>query len=130
MNEDLTQMIGKIMSNPEFGNLVNQLKSSGVMGENPTQPEPSAEDLSKKLPQLMGMLTQSGGQLPKQDSEKITKALGSLQKLDNRNCEKLLCALKPYLRNERGEVIDKALSMLKITDLLGVLQQTHPTEPQ
>ena len=30
MNEDFSQMIGKIMANPEFGNLVNQLKSSGL----------------------------------------------------------------------------------------------------
>ena len=72
----------------------------------------------------MGLLTQSGSQIPSADSEKISKALSSLRKLDNRNCEKLLSALKPYLRNERGEVIDKAVSMLKITDILGVLQQT------
>lgn len=124
MNEDLSLVIEKIMSNPEFGNLVNQLKNSGIAEEKRPHSDPTADEITKKLPDLMGLLTQSGSQIPSADSEKISKALSSLRKLDNRNCEKLLSALKPYLRNERGEVIDKAVSMLKITDILGVLQQT------
>ncbi len=127
---DLSQMIGKIMSNPEFGNLVNQLKESGLTENAPSQPssppseEQAKEELSKKLPDLMGMLTQSGLSTDAVDSAKIQKAVGALKKLDNRNCEKLLCALKPYLNSQRGEVIDKAMSMMKVTDILNLIQQT------
>lgn len=128
MNEDLSQMIGKIMSNPEFGNLVNQLKNSELGEKVRTDEMPSADDMAKKIPELMGMLGQSGNANPNPDAVKIEKALGALKKMDNRNCEKLLGALKPYLNSQRGEVIDKAMSMMKITDLLGAIQQTDTKE--
>ena len=130
MNEDLSQMIGKIMSDPAFGNLVTQLKSSGIAEEKAPQKEPSPEEIAGKLPDVVEMLAKSNLNLSGNDSEKIGKALSSLRKLDNRNCEKLLSALKPYLRNERGEIIDKAVSMLKITDILSVLQQTDPDKKE
>ena len=128
MNEDLSQMIGKIMANPEFGNLVNQVKSSGLVEKAQSAEIPSAEDMADKIPALLGMLGQSGAPTSNPDTAKIEKALGALRKMDNRNCEKLLCALKPYLNSQRGEVIDKAMSMMKITDLLGVIQQTDSKE--
>ena len=138
MNEDFSQMIGKIMANPEFGNLVNQLKSSGLTDGkneeavpaavvqdtgNPTPP--AADEIAQKLPELMSLIGQSGEIAQSADAAKIQKALGTLRKLDNRNCEKLLAALKPYLNSQRGEVIDKAMSMMKLTDLLGVIGQTN-----
>lgn len=135
MNDDLSQMIGKIMANPEFGSLVNQLKNTELSSENtegkknaPSPAEVDPAEVAKKIPDLMGMLNQT--KIPPSDSAKIEKALGTLKKMDNRNCEKLLSALKPYLRSERGEIIDKAVSMMKITDMLGALQQMDSGEKE
>ncbi len=128
MNEDLSQIIGKIMSNPEFGNLVNSLKESGIAEQvsSPAKGTPSEQEaggIPQNLPQIAEALTKSGLSADTVDSAKIEKAVNAFRKLDNRNCEKLLCALKPYLNSQRGEVIDKAMSMMKVTDILTLLQQ-------
>lgn len=143
MNGDLSQIVNKIMSNPEFGNLVNELKNSDLAAGSSGGKEVSADDIMKKLPDVMGMLgmNASGKEahndtedqatpvsaVPQSiDSEKIEKAVKALKKMDNQKCEKLLGALKPYLSRERGEVIDKAVSVMKITDILGAIQEVNP----
>ena len=143
MNGDLSQIVNKIMSNPEFGNLVNELKNSDLAVGNNSGKEVSTDEIMKKLPEVMGMLgmNSSGKEthadaeeeakpvsaVPQSiDSEKIEKAVKALKKMDNQKCEKLLGALKPYLSRERGEVIDKAMSVMKITDILGAIQEVNP----
>ncbi len=140
MNEDLSQVIGKIMANPEFGNLVTQLKNSGLAETanastapmnstsqaNAEKPQPKdTAAIAEMLPEIMNALHQSGVSPTSGDSANIEKAMSSLKKLDNRNCEKLLAALKPYLNNQRGEVIDKAMSVMKMTDLVALLGSTE-----
>ncbi len=127
MNEDLSQLVGKIMSSPGFGELVNELKQSGVGSAN-GQPDdkvsgspPTTEELSAKLPSILSALGSTGTPSKSIDSGTIDKAMNALRKMDSGNCEKLLCALKPYLNRERGDVIDKAVSVMKITDLLGAM---------
>jgi len=131
MNGDISQIVSKIMSNPEFGNMVKELKSQNPGTTDGPAKEITVDDLMKKLPDIMGKLggapssePQAPVNLPAADAVKIEKALGALKKMDNQKCEKLLCALKPYLNRERGEVIDKAMSVMKITDILGAVQES------
>jgi len=123
VNEDLSQMISKIMSSPGFGNLVNELKQSGAEGasESAEKPAPSPEEMAKKIPELLHSMGADGKTPENADAAKINKAVNALSKMDNKNCEKLLCALKPYLNKERGEVIDKAMNVMKLTDILNLL---------
>lgn len=133
MNDDITKIIGEIMANPGFGSLVNQLKNSTAESSSAPQqnasPSPTSlsPEMAEKIPEILGMLGQSGIRPPSASPDKavIEKALGALKKTDTKNCEKLLSALKPYLRSQRGEVIDKAVSMMKLTDLLGAVSQTQ-----
>lgn len=142
MNGDLNQIVNKIMSNPEFGNLVNELKNSDLAAGNNGGKEISADEVMKKLPEVMGMLGMNPSAQAKEsddaevkaasvvpqniDTEKIDRAVKALKKMDNQKCEKLLGALKPYLSRERGEVINKAMSVMKITDILGAIQEVNP----
>lgn len=162
MNEEINQIVSQIMSNPEFGNLVNELKQSGV-GQNGELP--SAEVLMRQLPAVMEMLGKNGQShaetgtngrlsadresagtsgengrgeteqgekgspaplqeqiLPAEQAVQLDKVMRAVKRMDSQKCEKLLAALKPYLRRERGEVIDKAMSVMKITDILGAMQ--------
>ncbi len=129
MNEDLGNIIGKIMSTPGFGNLVNELKTSGALSEVGGDAKvsadpadlPSPDAMAEKLPALLAALGNGNGGKKSPEGEQIEKAVSALKKMDSKNCEKLLCALKPYLNKERGEVIDKAMSVMKITDLLGTV---------
>lgn len=143
MNEDFSQIVNKILSMPEFGSMVNELKSSTAATEETGKKEISSEEITKKLPEIMEKLglrssseesvkgsrpneTEKSVSLSSADSEKIEKAVKTLKKMDNQKCEKLLGALKPYLSRERGEVIDKAMSVMKITDILGAVQEINP----
>ncbi len=133
MNEDLSRLVGKIMASPGFGELVSELKQSGIGAESPaqgtgstadgaaSQGTPTPEEITARLPSIMAALGSPGNSVKSIDGGAIDKAVRAIQKMDSGNCEKLLCALKPYLNKGRGEVIDKAVSVMKITDLLGAM---------
>ena len=118
-NGDISSIISKIIENPEFAGMVNELR-----GQNVDSAQTSKEMLDK-LPEVMKMVSPMlGGQ---SDGEK--KSNGGQQsapvpvkknggKYDKVRATKLMQALKPYLSHERGEIIDKCVSVMQIGDIV------------
>lgn len=127
-NEDLTSVIEKIIQNPEFAGMVNSMRGESE--------QKNTADISKemmnKLPGVMSMvssmLNSDGEENTKHknsdESKKINSVLSGLNisRHDKDKAEKLLRALRPYLNGNRCEIIDKCVSVMQITDVVGALQ--------
>lgn len=129
--DDLSSMVQKIMQNPEFTNMVKELRGE-MQGQQNDDKQQSGGDKSgdisaemmSKLPEIMSMLSPMLGKLdggesrtasPVQKSEVVPK------KYDKAKAEKLLYAIKPYLSTSRCDIIDKCVSVMQITDVMGAL---------
>lgn len=142
MDGDLSQMIQKIMQNPEFSNMVNELRGemsgdkqsgtseqqSGVSGQR-SNDDITAEMMSK-LPDVMAMVSPLLGKSdsskasdkPHDNSENhLEKGTKGHDKYDKARAEKLLYAIKPYLSQTRCEMIDKCVSVMQLGDIMGAL---------
>jgi len=139
-NTDFSAVIRNIMANPEFAGMVSELR--GENGKKST--EEITGDMMAQLPQILSaaapMLASlsvgdSGDKSPetppvKEDgeedrdnrikTEQHTEILP--KKYDKVRAEKLLYAIKPYLNPTRCSIIDKCVSVLQLTDVMGVLQ--------
>lgn len=120
MNGDLTEMLKKIIENPEFSGMVGELRGDG-------DGESAARDMMEKLPGIMEMVKPMLGSgvseensTPKEKAEKQETTM-VMKKYDKARAEKLMCALKPYLKPARCEMIDKCLSVMQIGDVMNVL---------
>lgn len=93
-----------------------------------------ADDMADKLksllnnPEMMGMLssflsTQKEDDSPQssQPSADIQSMISKIQSSDDKRIT-LLNALRPYMRSSRASGIDKAVKMLKITQLGSILK--------
>lgn len=93
-----------------------------------------AEDMADKLksllnnPEMMGMLSsflnnQKEDEPPQssQPSADIQSMISRIQSSDDKRIT-LLNALRPYMRSSRASGIDKAVKMLKITQLGSILK--------
>lgn len=138
----LAQMVEQIMKNPEFTGIVNELR--GASGDAPAASPVSQTEILSRLPDVMAMLgpligennASSGGkpedtpvteaekESPKPPEEEPSGAVSAFQpkKYDRNRAEKLMAALKPYLNPNRCEIIDKCVSVIQITDIVGALQ--------
>lgn len=138
----LAQMVEQIMKNPEFTGIVNELR--GASGDAPAASPVSQTEILSRLPDVMAMLgpligennASSGGKpedTPVTEAEKESLkppeeepsgAVSAFQpkKYDRNRAEKLMAALKPYLNPNRCEIIDKCVSVIQITDIVGALQ--------
>ncbi len=113
MNGDLSEMLKKIIENPEFAGMVSELRGDG-------DTEAASREMLEKLPGVMEMvkpMLDAGG------SEKNeAKAISPVpKKYDKARAEKLMAALKPYLSKNRCDIIDKCVSVLQIGDVMNVL---------
>ena len=79
-------------------------------------------------PEMMGMLSSFLGSKDESDSENNSESLVGIKSMmdkinsvDDKRIN-LLNALKPYMRNSRASNIDKAVKMLKITQLGSILK--------
>ena len=135
---DISSMIGKIMSDPAFTEMVGRLKSSGssVSGlsdvetsddkssENfQSRPAPEISDVMAAIgPMLSGIGADGGKHAQKLNESSRTENTEEHQrrfrKHDKAQAEKLLNALKPYLSKNRCEIIDKCVSVMQITDIV------------
>ncbi len=124
-NGDIASLISKIVENPEFAGMVNELRG----GDGKDSGDVSKEMLDK-LPNIMSMVAPmlggeskpSGGgasekPAPRADLPTSPKA----DKYDKARATKLMQALKPYMTHERAEIIDKCLSVMQLTDIVGAL---------
>ena len=119
-NEDLSSLIEKIIKNPEFAGMVSEIK-----GGSQESTQDVSQEMMKKLPDVMKMVSSMFGTEEKKtesSSEAVAVSSGinnklSLTKYDKSRAEKLLHALKPYLNSGRGEIIDRCLSVMQISDI-------------
>ena len=121
-NEDLSSVIEKIIKNPEFAGMVSEIKGSGQEKSGDV-----SEEMMKKLPDVMKMVSSMFGGSEEKKSESsadVVSASSAIEtklpipkKYDKGRAEKLLCALKPYLSSGRGEIIERCLSVMQISDI-------------
>ena len=136
-NNDIASMISKIVQNPEFAGMVNDLRGSGQNNED------TSKEMLEKLPDVMAMISPliggEGGDKPPREGEKDGERdrekdghgeraqapsphfPGKTGKYDKVRATKLMQALKPYLSRERAEIVDKCVSVMQITDVVDVL---------
>jgi len=95
-----------------------------------------ADDMTDKLksiinnPEMMGMLSSlinSQSEVPQDTDTQSSIAANLKSAMDRINGESdkrinLLNALRPYMRNSRASNIDKAVRMLKLTQLTSILK--------
>ncbi len=94
MNDDISKLLGSMLSNPD--GLKNLL---GSQGSNEESPPPSNGELESSVKSMMNILGRA-------DDRRIT----------------LLNALKPYMSPGRADGIDRAIRILKLTKLTEVLK--------
>lgn len=120
MNGDLSEMLKKIIENPEFAGMVSELRGDG-------DSESASREMLEKLPGVMEMvkpMLESGAAANHEEKKESDKQLNQpqvLKKYDKARAEKLMYALKPYLSTTRCEIIDKCVSVLQIGDVMSVL---------
>ena len=121
-NSELSSVLASLMSDSRVADTVKQLKASlseskpAEEGKADTHP-PVTEDSAKgeSFPDI-GALTKLLSV-----SEKNNK--GSDSETEKRN--RLLAALKPYLRENRQDVIDKIMSLSNLTGLMDLLPKNN-----
>ena len=119
---DLEKMIKNLSENEEFLNLVKTMK-----GESAGQTESSPAETEEKVQASAPVdISAAADKLPE-----IMSALGPLMKgrghhggggsRDTENRNRLLAALKPYVNESRRDMIDKIMSLSKITGILDIM---------
>lgn len=133
-SSSIGQMVEQIMKNPELTGIINELR-----GASDGTPAVSQAEILSHLPDVMAMLKPmvgdtSGPPPEKRESaaesteapapEETAKAVSAAvpKKYDRNRAEKLMAALKPYLNETRCDIIDKCVSVLQITDVVGAMQ--------
>ena len=130
LSGDMSEMLGRLISDEKFGELVESLKESfsanaesGSSAEENTtaditpteqneepRPNPGIPKLSPeimaKLPEIMGMLSSSEGG-KKHNS-----------KMEDR--KRLLTAMKPFLSEKRRHAVDSIVNIAGFADLFGL----------
>ena len=99
---DLGKIVNLIMQNPE---LIEQIKKLGDKGENTA--EASTDD------------TVGGEGVASDTKEELPASVSTDRTGERSRRRELLCALKPYVSEERGRAID---SMMSIADILDVMR--------
>ncbi|MCR4904900.1 MAG: hypothetical protein K6A33_02380 [Clostridiales bacterium] len=117
MADDIGSMVEKIIGNPEFRTLIGELRGSGDA--------PDSAELMSRLPEVMAQLSpllsssEPSPDAEAQPSPPADAPVVSGGKFNRKNAERLLTALKPYLRASRCGIIDKCMSVMQISDLIG-----------
>ena len=94
MAEDMADKLKSLLNNPEMMGMLSSFLSTQKEDEAPQSPQPSAD--------IQSMISR----IQSSDDKRIT----------------LLNALRPYMRSSRASGIDKAVKMLKITQLGSILK--------
>ena len=130
----IAQMVEQIMKNPELTGIINELRG-GTDGA----PAVSQAEILSHLPDVMAMLKpmtgetsgavpeitessaqKSGSAAPDENVKAVSAAVP--KKYDRNRAEKLMAALKPYLNETRCDIIDRCVSVMQITDVVGAMQ--------
>lgn len=127
---DMSEMLGRLMADEKFGELVESLKgsfSTNADNSTPAEESPATEavtaaqteesasvpgipklspEIIAKLPEIMGMLSSSEGG-KKHNS-----------KMEDR--KRLLTAMKPFLSEKRRHAVDSIVNIAGFADLFGL----------
>lgn len=113
---DISQKLSDILSSPEKLSQVMQIAGELMGSAKPSSSEPSVEASAPAAPQPAGgsgdILSALGSLDPKIVSTAMS-VLGALGRDDERIS--LIRALKPHLRPERAERVDKAVQILRVS---------------
>ncbi len=106
--DDINEKITALLSDPAALDGIRNMASS-LLGNVPSAPkqEPSTENL-----------------MPDIDIGKVMSILGRLKSTGNDERTRLLLALKPHLSEKRRERVDRAVKILKLLDMLPLLQDS------
>lgn len=118
---DLGAVLEKLLSNGDAAQMIEKLKASveniGAIPETesknelPTSPIDTSQ-LAEKLPQMVSAIA------PLMEKGSFSK-VGEKASVGNRNA--LLSALRPYLKTERREMIDKIMTLSRLTGIMDML---------
>ena len=105
--DDLNEKITALLSDPSAIEGIRNM-AAGLLGSS-GEPEIKSE---------------SAPELPNIDIGKIMGIMGKLNKRENDERTSLLLALKPHLSEKRRERVDRAIKILKLIDMLPLLQDS------
>ncbi len=136
---DFSSAIEKIIKNPEFADMVKELRGS----EETKSGEDISAEMLARLPDVLSAVKPLIGDSNTDNNDKANnsktssnnetmdvkaghespsnRALFGEKSYDKAKAEKLLVALKPYLSKSRCGIIDKCLSIMQIYGVMGVL---------
>mgnify|MGYP000943370470 CR=1 FL=1 len=122
MENDISGMIAKIIQNPEFADMVKEIRG----GDEST--DEVQKEMMEKLPGVLSMVspliggnTSEGETKEKSGSEKPEEKPAP-PKYDKGRAEKLMGALKPYLKPERQQIIDRCMQLSDVMGAFGGLE--------
>ena len=121
-NSELSSVLASLMSDSRVADTVKQLKES--LSETKLPEEPKAVPVSQNTENLIK--TESFpdiGALTKLLSVPEKNNKGTDNETEKRN--RLLSALKPYLSENRQDVIDKIMSLSSLTGLMDLFSQNN-----
>ncbi|MBQ7475267.1 MAG: hypothetical protein IJS78_05035 [Clostridia bacterium] len=124
--KDIGEVLGKLMSDPQFASLVRRMKEDD-------KKEEDAAPQSAETPAADGSPAEGGGDggAPegREALEGVIDSLGPILRSgggesgSTANRNRLLSALKPYVSRERRDLIDKVTSISKLTSILDSAQK-------
>lgn len=120
--EGLEEKLQNILSDPNsMAQIMSMAQSLGLSPQNEQRPpsQPAEENFGL-LQAAMGQQSGGGGKMP--DLQFLQSMMGVMQQAQRSDGkqEALLCALKPFLRPERREGIDRAMQLAKLSQLAGI----------
>lgn len=116
MDNDISEKLGALLSNPEAMAKIAGLAGSLGLASHAPSPEKAGVRECAECP-AKELLPCGGAPCPFPDKDKAAGAAKSIAE-----SRALLTALKPYLSSERCARIDKILGMMKIAEIMGYLK--------
>lgn len=122
--EGLEEKLQNILSDPNsMAQIMSMAQSLGLSPQNEQRPpsQPAEENFGL-LQAAMGQQSDGGGGGKMPDLQFLQSMMGVMQQAQRSDGkqEALLCALKPFLRPERREGIDRAMQLAKLSQLAGI----------
>ncbi len=108
--DDMTSKLSELLSDPASIERIKNM-AAGLFSNNEEVPVPAASE------------TKTAG-LPDIDLGKAMSVMSRLNSMNDDNRSGLLLALKPHLSQKRQQRVDNAVKILKLTQMLPLLQDS------
>ena len=113
--DDINKKLADLLNDPDSMNRVREMAESILGSDNKqTETKSSASDLSSIF----------GGDIDPATLGKIMSIISKVKSNHHDNRAQLLLALKPHLSVPRREKVDTAIKLLKLIDLLPLIQES------